>query len=85
MKGGPEDNILDKESWMAQWVDLVTQLVQYAPEAHGRLLLDLINEPDGCVQLLFFPGRPTMAGSADGRNFRQRVTMPWYAEMECRA
>ncbi|BDA48323.1 hypothetical protein COCOBI_11-5840 [Coccomyxa sp. Obi] len=47
MNGGPEDNIFDKDAWMAQWVDLVTQLVQYAPETHGRLLLDLINEPDG--------------------------------------
>ncbi len=58
MKGGPEDNILDKEAWMAQWVDLVTQLVQYAPETHGRLLLDLINEPDGCACTSIFPSRP---------------------------
>ena len=64
MKGGPEDNIFDKESWMSQWVDLVTQLVQYAPETHGRLLLDLINEPDGCAFPLLsgFLGTPSHVG-----------------------
>jgi hypothetical protein len=49
MAGGPADNIFDKDVWMTQWVTLVNSIVQQAPEVHGKLLLDLINEPDGSV------------------------------------
>ena len=47
LNGGPADNVADKESFMTQWVALVTKILQDAPEVQGKLLLDLINEPDG--------------------------------------
>ena len=49
MAGGPSDNVLDKDAFETQWVALVSKLLQVAPEAHGKILLDLINEPDGCA------------------------------------
>jgi hypothetical protein len=78
MKGGPEDNIFDKESWMSQWVDLVTQLVRYAPETHGRLLLDLINEPDGCAfpLPLSFLGTPSHEGFFGSSHTRFSASSP---------
>ena len=47
MAGGPADKIYDQDAWMKEWVDLVNRITQDAPETHGKLLLDLINEPDG--------------------------------------
>ncbi len=64
MAGGPTDNVLDKDSFEASWLALVTKLLAAAPEAHGKLLLDLINEPDGCAALLLpSPGFIDRAGS----------------------
>lgn len=46
LNGGPADNIADKDTFETQWVALVTKLLRDAPEVQGKLLLDLINEPD---------------------------------------
>ncbi|CAL5224001.1 g6619 [Coccomyxa viridis] len=47
LNGGPSDNIYDKDSFVASWVNLVKTVVAEAPEANGKLLIDFINEPDG--------------------------------------
>ena len=47
LAGGPVDNVPDKDTFVANWTALVTKVLADAPEAHGKLLLDLINEPDG--------------------------------------
>ena len=47
LKGGPQDNIYDKDSFVASWVNLVKDMVADAPETNGKLLIDFINEPDG--------------------------------------
>lgn len=47
LTGGPEDNIYDKNSFVANWVNLVKNMVADAPETNGKLLIDFINEPDG--------------------------------------
>jgi hypothetical protein len=33
--------------WVDEWVSLVADILTLAPAAKGRLLLDLVNEPDG--------------------------------------
>ena len=48
LNGGPADNVADKETFVARWAALVTKILRDAPEAQGKLLLDLINEPDRC-------------------------------------
>ena len=48
LNGGPADNVADKATFVTQWVALVTKIMQDAPEVQGKLLLDLINEPDRC-------------------------------------
>ncbi len=52
LKGGPEDSIMDKNAFVANWVNLVKNMVADAPETNGKLLVDFINEPDGCVTCL---------------------------------
>ena len=47
LQGGPSDNIYDMDSFVAQWVNLVKNVVADAPETNGKLLVDFINEPDG--------------------------------------
>ena len=47
LTGGPEDNIYDKDAFVASWVNLVKSVVADAPETNGKLLVDFINEPDG--------------------------------------
>lgn len=37
----------NKEQWIANWVTLLRNILTLAPEAQGRLLIDLMNEPDG--------------------------------------
>lgn len=49
LKGGPEDSIYDKGAFVANWVNLVKNVVADAPETNGKLLVDFINEPDGCA------------------------------------
>jgi hypothetical protein len=33
--------------WVDEWVSLVADILTLAPAAKGKLLLDLVNEPDG--------------------------------------
>ena len=33
--------------FISDWVDLLTDVLAAVPEARGRLLIDMINEPDG--------------------------------------
>ena len=35
------------QEFIGQWVSLLTDVLAAVPEAKGRLLLDMINEPDG--------------------------------------
>ena len=43
---------MDKNAFVANWVNLVKNMVADAPETNGKLLVDFINEPDGCVTWL---------------------------------
>jgi hypothetical protein len=36
--------------FVAAWAGLVTDVLALVPEARGRLLLDIMNEPDGCAR-----------------------------------
>lgn len=38
---------VDAQGFISNWTSLVTDLFAAAPEARGRIVLDLINEPDG--------------------------------------
>ena len=44
--------IFDKPTWMQTWTYLLETIVKSVPQAQGRLLIDLINEPDGCADPL---------------------------------
>ncbi len=46
------------QDFVAAWAGLVTDVLALAPEAAGRLLLDIMNEPDGCASNL----RPALIG-----------------------
>lgn len=35
------------QGFVSNWTDLVTEILAQVPEAKGRIILDLINEPDG--------------------------------------
>ena len=40
-------SLYTQASWIANWVQLVTSILSTVPQAAGKLLIDLINEPDG--------------------------------------
>lgn len=44
-----DGSIYNQEAWTATWVQLIETILRNTPSAQGKLLLDLINEPDGCV------------------------------------
>ena len=50
--GAGNESLYDQPSWIASWVQLVQSVLKNTPAAAGKLLIDLINEPDGCVELL---------------------------------
>ena len=58
LTGGPQDNIYDKDYFVASWVNLVKSVVAEAPETNGKLLIDFINEPDGWASSAMPPGVP---------------------------
>ncbi|CAL8465539.1 g5075 [Coccomyxa elongata] len=43
----PDDRIHDFYTFVSNWTTLVTRVLTEIPEAQGRIVLDLINEPDG--------------------------------------
>ena len=45
-----DGSIYDQPTWTATWVQLITTILQAVPQAEGKLLIDLVNEPDGCVR-----------------------------------
>ncbi len=47
--------------FVAAWAGLVTDVLALVPEAHGRLLLDIMNEPDGCGRAAPFPASACVA------------------------
>lgn len=59
LTGGPKDNIYDMDAFVGNWVNLVKSVVAQAPETNGKLLLDFINEPDGCVASLQYQALPS--------------------------
>ena len=46
---GGDGSIFDKQTWTQTWVYLQETIVNSVPQAQGKLLIDLINEPDGCA------------------------------------
>ena len=46
------ESLYNQASWIASWVQLVQSILATVPQAAGKLLIDLINEPDGCTSLL---------------------------------
>ena len=44
---GSYSALLIAQLFISDWVDLLTDVLAAVPEARGRLLLDMINEPDG--------------------------------------
>ena len=48
---GGDGSIFDKPTWTQTWVYLLETIVKSVPQAQGKLLIDLINEPDGCAPL----------------------------------
>ena len=46
---GGDGSIFDKPTWTQTWVYLLETIVKSVPQAQGKLLVDLINEPDGCA------------------------------------
>ncbi|CAL8465540.1 g5076 [Coccomyxa elongata] len=45
--GADDYTLYDVDGWVGLWVSLVKDILADTPEAKGRLLIDLINEPDG--------------------------------------
>ena len=45
-----DGSIFDKPTWTQTWTYLLETIVKSVPQAQGRLLIDLINEPDGYVR-----------------------------------
>ncbi|EIE23036.1 hypothetical protein COCSUDRAFT_63419 [Coccomyxa subellipsoidea C-169] len=45
--GADDYTLYDMDGWVGLWVDLVKDVLADSPEAKGRLIIDLINEPDG--------------------------------------
>ena len=43
------ESLYDQASWIQSWVALVKSVLTNTPAANGKLLIDLINEPDGCA------------------------------------
>lgn len=43
-----DQSVFNKAQWIANWAALLRNILTQAPEAKGRLLIDLMNEPDGC-------------------------------------
>ena len=43
------ESLYDQASWIQSWVALVKSVLTNTPAASGKLLIDLINEPDGCA------------------------------------
>jgi hypothetical protein len=39
--------LLPLQSFISNWTTLVTRVLTEIPEAKGRIVLDMINEPDG--------------------------------------
>ena len=48
------ESLYDQASWIQSWVALVKSVLANTPAANGKLLIDLINEPDGCAVKLAF-------------------------------
>jgi aryl-phospho-beta-D-glucosidase BglC (GH1 family) len=46
--GVGDQSVFNKAQWIANWAALLRNILTQAPEANGRLLIDLMNEPDGC-------------------------------------
>ena len=49
LKAGASARACGVQAFVAAWAGLVTDVLALAPEAAGRLLLDIMNEPDGCA------------------------------------
>ena len=45
-----DGSIYNQETWTATWVQLLTTILQNVPAAQGKLLIDLVNEPDRSAQ-----------------------------------
>jgi hypothetical protein len=41
------ESLYQQASWIQSWVALLKSVLENTPGAHGKLLIDLINEPDG--------------------------------------
>ena len=53
-----DGSIYNQPLWTNAWVQLVTIILQNIPAAQGKLLIDLVNEPDGCAGPLTLLNRP---------------------------
>lgn len=42
-----DGSIYNQDTWISTWVQLLEAILQSVPAAAGRLLIDLVNEPDG--------------------------------------
>eukprot|EP00884_Botryococcus_braunii_P018123 jgi/Botrbrau1/4995/Bobra.0396s0021.1 len=58
--GSGDQSVFNRRQWVANWVALLKNILALAPEAQGRLLIDLMNEPDGFD--LTWEGNETLAG-----------------------
>ena len=45
--GNGVGSIYDQPGWTQAWVQLLTIVLQNVPAAQGKLMIDLVNEPDG--------------------------------------
>lgn len=52
-----DGSIYNQASWTTTWVQLVDTIIKSVPQAAGKLLIDLINEPDKYVPTKC-PGNP---------------------------
>lgn len=43
---GAERTVLDVDAFVAGWKDVLSSVLEAVPDARGRLLVDLVNEPD---------------------------------------
>ncbi|EIE23035.1 glycoside hydrolase [Coccomyxa subellipsoidea C-169] len=59
----PDYRLKDFNSFISNWTTLVTRVLTEIPEAKGRIVLDLINEPDG--HKMTWQGSGNIGGLAD--------------------
>lgn len=75
---GAERTILDVDAFVAGWKDVLSSVLEAVPESRGRLLVDLLNEPDAFSLTWNTAGGPlsVKSPSPDPKGFVTATPLP---------